>query len=146
MVKIEFSHEPPRVRFTDAVEEIFCTIRKRWMILTPEEWVRQNFIHHLVSTLHFPASLIAVEKQLTMGALKKRFDIVVYSINAEPYIVVECKEMNFKLSESIFNQVMRYNISLRAPYLIITNGSYCRAFRLENVMVREIECLPELPK
>lgn len=145
MVKIEYAHELPKVRLADNLEEIFCIIRKRWLILTPEEWVRQNFLHHLINTLHFPASLIAVEKTLVLAELKKRFDIVIYTNSAEPYIIVECKEMNIPLTENVLDQVMRYNIPLRAPYLIITNGSYSRIFSLENDHLKEIESFPELP-
>lgn len=145
MVKIEYSHELPRVRFTEDFEEIFCVIRKKWLVLTPEEWVRQNFLHHLIHTLHFPASLIAVEKKLTLGEMIKRFDIIIYTNKAEPYMIIECKEMNIPLSENVMEQVMRYNIPLRAPYLIITNGSYSRVFKLENNQISEIENIPELP-
>lgn len=146
MVKIEYTHALPKVRLTTGSEEIFCIIRKRWLILTPEEWVRQNFLHHLIHTLYFPASLIAVEKTLTLGELTKRFDIIVYSKLAQPYIIVECKEMNVPLTENVFAQVMRYNIPIRSPNLLITNGSYCRAFILENNQIIETEKFPELPE
>ena len=146
MVKIEYSHEPPKVRLTTESEEIFCIIRKRWLVLTPEEWVRQNFLHHLINTLHFPASLIAVEKTLTLGELTKRFDIIIYSKEMQPYVIIECKEMDIPLTESVLAQVMRYNIPLRAPNLIITNGSYCRAFILGENQITELEEFPDLPE
>lgn len=97
-------------------------------LLTPEEWVRQNFLLYLTETLSYPASLIAVEKQLMLGDVKKRFDIVVYGKDMKPFMIVECKEMNVPLTESVLQQVLRYNINIQAEYLIITNGSHCFAY------------------
>lgn len=142
LIKISYTQKPPSIRKAENREEIFCVIRKRWLKITPEEWVRQNFLLYLIHDLHFPAALIAVEKQLQLGELKKRFDIVVYSSLHQPYMLIECKEMNVTLSENVLQQVLRYNIPVNAPYIIITNGSYCMAFTIENAQVKELHQFP----
>ena len=113
-------------------------------MLTPEEWVRQNFLQYLTQTKKYPASLIAVEKEIKLGELKKRFDIVVYDKNSKPWMIVECKEMNVSLDKSVLDQILRYNISLDVPYLVITNGSYCMALKLNENLMQGIGVLPDL--
>ncbi|MDB5202529.1 MAG: restriction endonuclease subunit [Ferruginibacter sp.] len=130
MIKIEYPQKKPVIRRTDEKDQIFCLARKRWVILTPEEWVRQNFLLFLFEVMKYPASLIAVEKQLMLGELKKRFDIVVFK-NDQPFMVIECKEMNVSLSQKTLEQAMRYNINLSAAYLVITNGTGCFVFQKE---------------
>jgi hypothetical protein len=142
MIKLVYPENKPKIKTENGKEFIFCIIRKRWFIITPEEWVRQNFILYLIVNLEYSASLIAVEKQLQLNEVKKRFDIVVYK-DAAPYIIVECKEMNVALSESTLSQVLNYNSSIQAPYIVVTNGSYCAGFfNKENKFV-EIEELPQ---
>jgi hypothetical protein len=128
MIKIVYPDKKPAIKTEAGKELIFCIIRKRWAVITPEEWVRQNFLLYLTEVLKYPLSLIAVEKQLKLGDLKKRFDIVVYDKLAKPFMIVECKEMNVPLSEKVLHQVLRYNISLQTKVLVITNGSYCYTF------------------
>ena len=132
MIKIVYPDKKPSIKTESGRELILCLIRRRWIIITPEEWVRQNFLLYLTVVLNYPASLIAVEKQLMLGDLKKRFDIVVYDKETKPFMIVECKEMNVALSESTLQQVLRYNINVKAKYLVVTNGSYCAAFKQEN--------------
>jgi hypothetical protein len=142
MIKLIYPENKPNIKTENGKELIFCIIRKRWFIITPEEWVRQNFILYLISTLQYPAALIAVEKQLILSEVKKRFDIIVYK-DALPFIIVECKEMNVPLSESTISQVLTYNSTIQAPYIVVTNGSYCAGFlKIENIFV-EIEELPQ---
>ncbi|MEO8770858.1 MAG: type I restriction enzyme HsdR N-terminal domain-containing protein [Ferruginibacter sp.] len=129
MIKIIYPAKKPSIKNADGKEQIFCIIRKRWILITPEEWVRQNFLLYLTEVLNYPASLIAVEKQLMLGDVKKRFDIVVYDKETKPLMIIECKEMNVALSENTLQQVLRYNINVKAKYLVVTNGSYCAAFR-----------------
>lgn len=129
MIKINYPDKKPSIKVNAEKELIFCIIRKRWISLTPEEWVRQNFLLYLTEVLFYPAMLIAVEKQLLLGDLKKRFDIVIYDRDAKPFMIVECKEMNVPLSEITLQQVLRYNINVKAKYVLVTNGSYCMAFK-----------------
>lgn len=143
MVKIEYPEFEPRIKLVDGKEFIFDEFRKRWIMLTPEEWVRQNFLQYLVMIKKYPASLIAVEKEIKLGDLSKRFDILIYDRNIQPWMIVECKEMKVPLNKAVLDQVLRYNISLQVPFLVITNGSHCIAMQLLNDSMNEIDALPD---
>ncbi len=97
-------------------------IRKKYIQLTPEEWVRQHFVHLLINHKGYPKSLISVEKQLTINRLKKRTDIVVYNNLGLPHLIVECKSPSIKINQTVFDQITRYNSNLQAKYLVLTNG------------------------
>jgi hypothetical protein len=142
MIKIEYPPYQPKTRKENSLEYIFDELRKRWVVLTPEEWVRQNFLQYLLQVQDYPASLIAVEKEIQLGELKKRFDIVVYDRHTKPWMIVECKEMNVALGEKVLEQVLRYNIILQVPYLVITNGMYCFAFESHAGQLTELSTLP----
>lgn len=144
MIKIEYPEYQPRIKKENDKEFIFDEVRKRWVALTPEEWVRQNFLQYLIQVKKYPASLIAVEREIRLGEMKKRFDIVVFDRNSTPWMIIECKEMNVPLDNEVLDQVLRYNQSLQVPYLIITNGSYCMAMKISNVEMNEITELPVL--
>lgn len=144
MIKLSFDFPPPPVRHVDGRQEIFCIIRKKWFVFTPEEWVRQNILEYLVRTMHYPASLIAVEKQLVLGELKKRFDIVVYSNAIDPFMIIECKEMEVPLSEKTLMQVLRYNMPMQAPVIVLTNGAHCVAYKIKDGQVTELDELPAI--
>lgn len=101
---------------------IFDILRKKHVVLTPEEWVRQHFIHYLVTEKKYPPSLIGVEKKLTINNLTKRTDLLVFNNNGEPTIIVECKAPSIKINQQTFDQIARYNLKLQANYLIVTNG------------------------
>lgn len=143
MIKIDFPEEQPKLKQTNNVKEIFGVIRKKWLVLTPEEWVRQNILLFVLLKMNYPASLIAVEKEIKLGELKKRCDIVIYSTNAEPWMIIECKEMNVSLSQKTMEQILRYHISLPAKFLIITNGSFCFGFEKKGNQFIEINDFPE---
>jgi len=142
MIKIDYPPYQPKIKAEHNREFIFDAIRKSWVVLTPEEWVRQNFLQYLIQVKKYPASLIAVEKEIKLGELKKRFDIVVYDTATKPWMVIECKEMNVELNKQVLDQVLRYNITMQVPYLVITNGSYCMAFQCIN---SDLKALNELP-
>ncbi len=144
MIKIEYPPYQPKIKEENGQEFIFDDFRKRWVLLTPEEWVRQNFLRYLTQIKKYPASLIAIEKEIKLGELKKRFDILVYDSGTKPWMVVECKEMNVALDKAVLDQVLRYNISLNVPYVVITNGTSCIAFSLKDKMISEIDFLPDL--
>lgn len=101
---------------------IFDIIRKKYVVLTPEEWVRQHFIHYLVEDKKYPVSLIGIEKKITVNKLTKRTDILVFNTNGFPEIIVECKAPSVKITQETFDQIARYNLKLSANYLIVTNG------------------------
>ncbi len=102
---------------------IFDRIRKAWLQLTEEEWVRQNFVAYLVKTLNYSVSLIALEKEITLNELTKRFDVLVYDKAHQPWMLVECKAPQVALSEDVLQQVLRYNVSVPVKYIVITNGA-----------------------
>lgn len=108
---------------------IFDGLRKKYVLLTPEEWVRQHFVNYLISYKKYPSSLIAIEKQLSVNNLKKRTDILVFNPEGLPNIIVECKAPTIKITQNTFDQIARYNLALNAEYLIVTNGVqhyYCK--------------------
>ena len=118
-------------------------MRKRWLVLTGEEWVRQNFLQYIVHVKNYPASLIAVEKEIYLGELKKRCDIVVYNRDTLPWMIIECKEMNERLNTKVLDQILRYHITLPAKYLVVTNGSYCFGFEKVEGQFYEVNELPD---
>lgn len=142
MIRIDYPTPEFRIKKEKEVEFIFDEFRKRWVRLTPEEWVRQNFLNYLVQVKKYPASLIAVEKEIVLGELKKRFDILVYNQQHEPWMMVECKAMDVVLSEDVLQQVLRYSITIPATYLIITNGSFCAGWKKINGKLVEQNILP----
>lgn len=144
MIKIEYPPYQPRIKEEAGKELIFDEARKRWVALTPEEWVRQNFLQYLLQVKKYPASLIAVEKEIKLGELKKRFDIVVYGQDSKPWMIIECKEMGVPLDKKVLDQVLRYNITLNVPYLVITNGNFCMALAVTTGDFTEIDELPTL--
>ena len=142
MIKIEYPPYQPKIKDQLGKEFIFDEFRKQWVMLTPEEWVRQNFLQYLIQVKKYPASLIAVEKEIQLGELVKRFDMVVYDQNTQPWMIIECKEMSVALNEQVLNQALRYNITLQVPYIVITNGTHCVGFLAKNGVLEELSELP----
>ena len=145
MIKIDYPACQPRIKTTAGKDFIFDEVRKQWSLLTPEEWVRQNFLQYLTKVKGYPSSLVAIEKEIKLDDLVKRFDILVYNKQMIPWLMVECKEMGEVLNEKVLNQALRYNLSLKVQYIIITNGTYCYGFLLKDGNFVEIDSLPEYP-
>ena len=131
-----------KIKEENNTEVIFDEVRKKWVRLSPEEWVRQNFIQYLLQTKKYPASIIAVEKEIKLGDLKKRCDIVVYR-NDKPWMIVECKEQGVALNDAVIQQILRYNITLNVSILVITNGESTYAVELNNKEMQVLEVLPD---
>lgn len=124
---------------------IFDIVRKKYVTLTPEEWVRQHTIHYLFKEKNYPISLMAVEKQLKIRTLRKRIDIVSYTNDGMPFLIVECKAPSVQISQDTFDQIARYNLKLEAQILMVTNGIshyYC----VMNHKKQAYEFLSELPE
>jgi hypothetical protein len=102
--------------------KIFDIIRKKYVSLTPEEWVRQHLLHFLVNERKFPQSLVSVEKKLLINNLEKRTDVVIYSSSLKPILLAECKSPKVPLTQAVFDQAARYNMTLNVGYFLITNG------------------------
>lgn len=111
-----------RIKSNENKTLIFDSLRKKYIVLTPEEWVRQNFIQYLIQVKKYPSTLIAIEKQLIINGLKKRTDIVIFNRDGVADILIECKAPSVILSQKTFDQIARYNLKLNAAYLIVTNG------------------------
>ncbi|GIM57898.1 type I restriction enzyme HsdR N-terminal domain-containing protein [Capnocytophaga canimorsus] len=122
MQKLNFY--PYQFRFKNSENKtlIFDEIRKKFVVLQPEEWVRQHVVQFLIQEKSFPKSLINVEKELMINGLKKRYDIVVYKNTGEILLVVECKAPDILINQKVFDQVFRYNLSLQASVFMVTNG------------------------
>ena len=144
MIIINYPDPDFRIKKEEGKESIFDILRKKWIVLTPEEWVRQNFIKYLIEDKKYPSSLIATEKELRLGELKKRFDILVYDKNHMPWLMVECKSMEIKLDEAVLQQVLRYNISIPVKVLVITNGSNCYVWKKKDGQLVPCSEIPEM--
>ena len=141
MMHISFPDHAFRIKKEENKEWIFDEGRKKWVRLTPEEWVRQNFLQYLIQVKKVPSSLIAIEKEIQLGELKKRCDIIVYN-NHFPWMIIECKEMNVSLSQTVLEQIVRYNMAMPVEYLVISNGSFSYGWRRIN---NELVALEDLP-
>jgi len=145
MVSLLFPEKKPQLRRQGGKEHVFCVARNRWVALTPEEWVRQNLLLMMTENFGYPLSLVSVEKQIRVGELLRRFDILWYDRHGRPFLVMECKEPDVPLTDDVLQQVLRYNIPLRAPFVFISNGHACMGFELNEGQFREIASFPELP-
>ncbi|MDO1500850.1 type I restriction enzyme HsdR N-terminal domain-containing protein [Winogradskyella maritima] len=129
MQSLNFPQFEYRFKSNENNISIFDVIRKKFVILQPEEWVRQHCVHHLMTEHNYPKSLINVEKELKINDLKKRYDIVIFHPDGSINIVVECKAPEITINQTTFDQIARYNQQLDADYLMVTNGInhyYCQ--------------------
>ena len=107
-----------KIKSSENKRLIFDQLRKKYVVLTPEEWVRQHFISYLLSEKKYPASLIAIEKEMKINGLKKRTDILIFNKQGLPYIIVECKAPSVPITQTTFDQIARYNLKLNASFLL----------------------------
>lgn len=129
MVKLNFPTYQFRFKSSENKVSIFDPIRKKFVILTPEEWVRQHTIQFLIQEKKYPISLINAEKMVTVNGLKKRYDIIVFNPDGSIFLIVECKSHTAQITQDVFDQIARYNLTLDSQYLMITNGMnhyYCQ--------------------
>jgi len=119
-----------KTRSYNGVEQVFDPIRKKWIVFTEEEKVRQFFILKLINELQVPISHISVERKITLNGLAKRYDIVVYK-EAKPWMVVECKAPHIPLTQEVLEQAGRYNQTLNAEVIGVTNGAQQKFFRID---------------
>lgn len=142
MIDVVFPPPQFRMKKQEGRDYIFDAIRRTWLLLTEEEWVRQNFVQYLITTLGFPSSLIALEKELVLNGLKKRFDILVYDAHHQPWMLIECKAPVVALSETVLQQALRYNITVPVGYIIITNGKGTMGWKKEEGALLPLSSLP----
>ena len=122
---------------------VFDEIRKKWIMLTPEEWVRQHFINYVITEKNVPKSLISVEKQITLNGTSKRYDAIIYSSQLKPLVLIECKAPDVPLTEQVAEQALRYNLEIGVNYLLITNGLKEMVFFIAEKRVTSIAELPD---
>ena len=130
MIQVAYPTPEFRIRRQDEKDQLFDPIRKKWIVITPEEWVRQNFIQFLVKNMLYPAACFAVEKSLKVGELQCRTDIVVFK-NQHPWMLIECKEPGITLSETTLQQLLGYKSVIPCSYLVATNGNQTLGFKIE---------------
>jgi len=126
---------------------IFDIIRKKYVVLTPEEWVRQHFIHYLINELSYPKSLFRIEGSLTFNKLQKRSDIVIHDRAGKPWLLIECKAPNIRLTQKAFNQVAVYNMTIGARFVAVTNGMIQYCFEtIEGGKANQLSEFPPFPE
>jgi hypothetical protein len=125
--------------------QIFDKIRKKYIVLTPEEWVRQHLINFLNVYKNYPLSLLKVEAGSKYHSQQKRTDILAYSLSGKPLLLIECKAPEIKIDSGVFEQIARYNVAVRAPYLLVSNGMdhFCCKMDFENGTWAFVEDIPE---
>lgn len=130
------------MREAEGRTEVFDLVRKRYVALTPEEWVRQHVIHALHRQTGYPLELMQVEGAITLNGMTRRCDIVVYSRSVKPVMIVECKKPEVSLSQKVIDQICRYNLVLKVPYLYVTNGMQHIVCRVKSDGLEQMPCLP----
>jgi len=145
MIKLDFPEYTFRVRQAERGTEIFDIIRKKFVALTPEEWVRQHAVRFLIEERQVPSGRMNVEVALETLHLSRRADIVVFDNSGEPAAIVECKAPTVKITQDAFDQIARYNMALKASYLIVTNGlsHFCCYIDLEKQTYHFLEEIPD---
>ncbi|WP_378188271.1 type I restriction enzyme HsdR N-terminal domain-containing protein [Aquimarina sp. W85] len=144
MVSLNFPTYQFRFKNSENKISIFDRIRKKFVILTPEEWVRQHTVEYLITEKNYPSSLINVEKMICLHGRKKRYDIVVFNTDGTIHLIVECKANSIPITQNVFDQIAQYNLELNASYLMITNGIhhyYCEM----NYTQKKFNFLKDIP-
>lgn len=136
-----------KIKEIDNKAYIFDSIRKKYILLTPEEWVRQHFINLLINHYQYPKSLLKVESGLKYNRLSKRSDILVYDREGNPFLLVECKSTDIPVNQAGFNQVAMYNMTIKAAFVILTNGlkTFCCKINQETKEATFIADIPMVP-
>lgn len=134
-----FAH---KVKALNGKPHIYDLIRRKYIMLTPEEWVRQHFMHLLINQYHYPKSLFAVETGLYYNKLAKRSDVMVLGTDGRPHLLVECKSPDVKISQATMAQIARYNFTLRPRFLAITNGLAHFCFKIEDGQIVYLDDFP----
>lgn len=148
MQELNFPKFTFRFKNSENKVSIFDVIRKKFVILQPEEWVRQHCVQYLIEVKKYPISLINVEKELKVNDLKKRYDIVIFNPDGSIHLIVECKAPKIEIKQNTFDQIARYNLTLNATYLMVTNGInhyYCN-MDFEAEKYQFLEDIPEYSK
>tara|TARA_B100001971_G_C17919111_1_gene396817 strand:- start:20 stop:466 length:447 start_codon:yes stop_codon:yes gene_type:complete len=133
-----------KIKLVEGTTQVFDIVRKKYFVLTPEEWVRQHFIHFLNIEKRYPLGLMRVEKIIKYNNLRTRADIVLYNTDGKPNMIVECKAPNVKITQDSFNQIAKYNFQLRSEFLVVTNGlqHFCCKMEYKRNEIKFVEDIP----
>lgn len=131
MNQVQFPEYDIRTRKQNDVVQIFDVARRSWVKCTPEEWVRQHVVHYLIQEKKVPVSLISVEMPIKLNKMNRRCDIVVFSRQAKPIMVVECKAPEVPINQAVVDQAARYNLTVKAPFLFVSNGNHNYVFYID---------------
>ncbi|MEZ4903074.1 MAG: type I restriction enzyme HsdR N-terminal domain-containing protein [Spirosomataceae bacterium] len=142
MVQLNLPAFDYKVMKIDGKPHIFDITRKKYLLITPEEWVRQHVLHWLLNEYRYPKSLIKTESGLRYHQLTKRSDILVFDRSAKPFMLVECKASHIVLTDQVLQQAIRYNAVLKAPYLLISNGLSHFLYKIENGVALPVTQMP----
>ncbi len=145
MFIIHFPEFDFKVKTENGKRLIFDKARKKYVAITPEEWVRQHILHYLIDVKRYPVGFISVEHAIAVNNMQKRCDIVVFDKRFRPALIVECKQPEIALAQNIFDQAGRYNLTLQVPYLAITNGTDNMAAQLD-LKTGRIDFLEDYPE
>jgi hypothetical protein len=132
MISLNLPSFEYKVKQTDGKLYIFDILRKKYIFLTPEEWVRQHLVHFLIHSHHYPNAFIKLESSLHYNQLKKRADALVFDSEGKPFLLIECKGANIEITQDVLEQAASYNYIIKAPYLLITNGLEWHCCKTEN--------------
>ena len=144
MRELNFPAYPLKIKLVAGKKQVFDPIRKKFLILTPEEWVRQHLIQFLIKDNGYPASLLAIESMVKYNSMNRRSDLVAYNRKGKPVLLAECKAPSVKINQEAFDQVARYNVTLGVKYLIVTNGLVHYACYIDHTH-KKVEFLDSLP-
>ena len=133
-----------KTKLVEGTTQVFDAVRKKYLVLTPEEWVRQHFIYYLNKEKNYPLGLMGVEQMVKYNGMQTRADIVLYTSEGKPNMIVECKAPNVKITQDAFNQIAKYNFKLKVPFLVVTNGMqhFCCRMDYENNSISFLEEVP----
>ena len=145
---LDLPHKKMQMRIQDGKKEVLDILRKKWVVLTPEEEVRQRFVHYLMDEKKFPAGLLAIEYSLKVNSLSRRADLVAFNSFGHPILMVECKAPSVKITQNVFDQIARYNLSMKVDYLILTNGleHFCCQMDFKKQQYYFLEEIPDYHK
>lgn len=145
MQKLNLPEYAFRTKTEDGKTYIFDSTRKKFVVLTPEEWVRQNFIRYLINDKKYPESLMAVEKQIKVNNNPRRFDLLIYTRNGQPHLIAEFKAPEVKITQETFDQVVRYNMALKVERVVVSNGIHHFACEIDYIK-NNYSYLHEIPE
>lgn len=145
-IRLPFQERAFKIKEIDGASYIWDLVRRKYILITPEEMVRQHILHLLIESYGYPKGLIGVEKWIQIDKMRKRYDIVVYDRDLQPFLLVECKAPQVAIDESTVFQIMHYQQKMQSAYLMISNGSYSFLARVKGSEIEWLDAMPAYPE